>query len=78
MQCRQTAQVLPLNGQQGMDAKRSQTYECQRQLFGELHDMFLDAIPQRRSASKYILKRISLWISTIPGLTFSSPSSVTN
>ena len=30
-----------------MDNKRSETFDYQRQLFGELHDMFLDAIPQR-------------------------------
>ena len=35
-----------------MDNKRSETYEYQRQLFGELHDMFLDAIPERQVSVK--------------------------
>lgn len=35
-----------------MDNKRSQTYEYQRQLFGELHDMFLDAIPEQKVSVK--------------------------
>lgn len=35
-----------------MDNKRSQTYEYQRQLFGELHDMFLDAIPEQEVSVK--------------------------
>lgn len=36
----------------GMDIKRSQTFEYQRQLFGELHDMFLDAIPEQEVSVK--------------------------
>ena len=35
-----------------MDVKRSETYEYQRQLFGELHDMFLDAIPEKEVSVK--------------------------
>ena len=36
----------------GMDIKRSETFEYQRQLFGELHDMFLDAIPEQQVSVK--------------------------
>ena len=35
-----------------MDNKRSETFEYQRQLFGELHDMFLDAIPEKQVSVK--------------------------
>ena len=31
----------------GMDRKRKDTYEYQKDLYGSLHDMFLDAIPQK-------------------------------
>ena len=31
----------------GMDRKRKDTYEYQKELYGSLHDMFLDAIPQK-------------------------------
>ena len=31
----------------GMDRKRRDTYEYQKELYGSLHDMFLDAIPQK-------------------------------
>ena len=30
-----------------MDRKRKDTYEYQKELYGSLHDMFLDAIPQK-------------------------------
>ncbi len=30
-----------------MNRKRQDTYEYQKELYGSLHDMFLDAIPQR-------------------------------
>ena len=31
----------------GMDRKRQDTFEYQKELYGGLHDMFLDAIPQK-------------------------------
>tara|TARA_R100000231_G_scaffold120610_1_gene90739 strand:+ start:1605 stop:1877 length:273 start_codon:yes stop_codon:yes gene_type:complete len=31
----------------GMTRKRQDTYEYQKELYGALHDMFLDAIPQQ-------------------------------